>query len=90
VVQGLTKPVRVTVFARTEDFDRFRARLDEYRYLSNQFQIEYVDPVKRPSMAERLKENALGTVVLEYEGRVQRVTSEQEQDLTNGLIEQRP
>jgi ABC-type uncharacterized transport system involved in gliding motility auxiliary subunit len=86
VVQGLTKPVRVTVFARTEDFDRFRTRLDEYRYLSNQLQIEYIDPVKRPSMAERLKENALGTVVFEHEGRVQRVTSEQEQDLTNGLI----
>jgi ABC-type uncharacterized transport system involved in gliding motility auxiliary subunit len=86
VVQSLTKPVRVTVFARTEDFERFRARLEEYRYLSNQLQIEYVDPVKRPSMAERLKESALGTVVFEYEGRVQRVTSEQEQDLTNGLI----
>ena len=86
VVQGLTKPVRVTVFARTEDFDRFRARLEEYQYLSKQLQVEYIDPEKRPSMAERLKESALGTVVLEYEGRVQRVSSEQEQDLTNGLI----
>jgi ABC-type uncharacterized transport system involved in gliding motility auxiliary subunit len=86
VVQGLTKPVRVTVFARTEDFDRFRSRLDEYQYLSKQLQIEYVDPEKRPSLAERLKESALGTVVLEYDGRVQRVTSDQEQDLTNGLI----
>jgi len=86
VLQGLTKPVRVTVFARTEDFGRFRSRLEEYQYLSKQFQVEYIDPEKRPSLAERLKENALGTVVLEYEGRVQRVTSEAEQDLTNGLI----
>jgi ABC-type uncharacterized transport system involved in gliding motility auxiliary subunit len=86
VLQGLNKPVRVTVFARTEDFDRFRQRLDEYTYQSKQLQVEYIDPEKRPSMAERLKENALGTVVLEYEGRVQRVTSEAEQDLTNGLI----
>jgi ABC-type uncharacterized transport system involved in gliding motility auxiliary subunit len=86
VLQGLTKPVRVTVFARTEDFDRFRQRLDEYTYQSKQMQVEYIDPEKRPSMAERLKENALGTVVLEYDGRVQRVTSEAEQDLTNGLI----
>src|SRR5687767_3736022 len=36
VVQGLTKPVQVTVFARTEDFDRFRSRLEEYQYLSPQ------------------------------------------------------
>jgi ABC-type uncharacterized transport system involved in gliding motility auxiliary subunit len=33
VVQGLAKPVHVTVFARTEDFDRFRSRLEEYTYL---------------------------------------------------------
>ncbi len=37
-------------------------------------------------MAEQAKENALGTIVLEYDGRVQRVTSDAEQDLTNGLI----
>ncbi|HEY7498011.1 MAG TPA: Gldg family protein [Vicinamibacterales bacterium] len=86
VVQGLTKPVRVTVFARTEDFDRFRTRLDEYAYLSKNFQIDYVDPEKRPSAAEQLKESGLGTILMQYEGREQRVTSEQEQDLTNGLI----
>jgi gliding motility-associatede transport system auxiliary component len=86
VLAGLTKPVRVTVFARTEDFDRFRTRLEEYQYQTKQLQVEYVDPEKRPSMAERLKENALGTIVLEYDGRVQRVTSDSEQDLTNGLI----
>jgi ABC-type uncharacterized transport system involved in gliding motility auxiliary subunit len=86
VVQGLSKPVKVTVFARTEDFDRFRTRLDEYAYLSKQFQVEYVDPEKRPSAAEQLKESGLGTILMQYEGREQRVTSEQEQDLTNGLI----
>jgi ABC-type uncharacterized transport system involved in gliding motility auxiliary subunit len=86
VVQGLTKPVQVTVFARTEDFDRFRGRLQEYQYLSPQLKIDYIDPEKRPSMAEKLKESTLGTIVMEYEGRVQRVTSEQEQDITNGLI----
>lgn len=86
VLQGLTKPVQATVFARTEDFDRFRSRLEEYQYLTKQLKVEYIDPEKRPSAAERLKENALGTVVLEYGGRVQRVTNESEQDLTNGLI----
>src|SRR4029453_328813 len=83
---GLTKPVKATVFARTEDFERFRSRLEEYQYQSKQFQVEYIDPEKRPALAERLKESSLGTIVLEYEGRVQRVTSDSEQDLTNGLI----
>src|SRR4029453_12284157 len=83
---GLTKPVKATVFARTEDFERFRNRLEEYQYQSKQFQVDYVDPEKRPALAERLKKNSLGTIVLEYEGRVQRVTADSEQDLTNGLI----
>jgi ABC-type uncharacterized transport system involved in gliding motility auxiliary subunit len=86
VLQGLTKPVKATVFARTEDFERFRNRLDEFTYQTKLFQVDYVDPEKRPALAERLKENSLGTVVLEYDGRVQRVTSDAEQDLTNGLI----
>ena len=86
VLQGLTKPVHATVFAKTEDFDRFRTRLDEYQYVTKQLQVEYIDPEKRPSMADKLKENAMGTIVLEYEGRVQRVTSDAEQDVTNGLI----
>src|SRR6187200_657247 len=86
VLQGLTKPVHATVFAKTEDFDRFRTRLDEYQYVTKPLQVEYIDPEKRPSMADKLKENAMGTIVLEYEGRVQRVTSDAEQDVTNGLI----
>jgi len=86
ILQGLNKPVRATVFARTDDFERFRNRLDEYQYQTKQLQIDYVDPEKRPALADRLKENALGTIVLEYEGRTQRVTSDSEQDITNGLV----
>jgi ABC-type uncharacterized transport system involved in gliding motility auxiliary subunit len=86
VLQGLTKPVKATVFARTDDFERFRSRLESYQYQSKLFQVDYVDPEKRPAMAERLKESSLGTIVLEYEGRTQRVTSDAEQDITNGLI----
>jgi ABC-type uncharacterized transport system involved in gliding motility auxiliary subunit len=86
ILQGLNRPVKATVFARTEDFERFRSRLEEYQYITKQLQVEYIDPEKRPSAAERLKENALGTIVLEYDGRVQRVTSDAEQDITNGLI----
>jgi ABC-type uncharacterized transport system involved in gliding motility auxiliary subunit len=85
-LQGLDQPVRATVLARSDDFERFRTLLEQYQYETKQLQVEYVDPEKRPALAEKLKENALGTIVLEYEGRVQRVTSNSEQDLTNGLI----
>jgi len=86
VLQGLERPVRATVFARTEEFGRYRTRLDQYQYETSQLQVEYVDPEKRPALAEKLDESTLGTIVLEYDGRVQRVTSDTEQDLTNGII----
>jgi ABC-type uncharacterized transport system involved in gliding motility auxiliary subunit len=85
VLHGLDKPVQVTVMAREEEFPRYRTRLDQYQYESKQLQVEYIDPEKRPSLAERFKDGASG-VVFEYEGRVQRVSSDSEQDLTNGLI----
>ena len=86
VLHSLEKPVRVTVFAREGESERFRNRLDQYQYESKQLQVEYIDPEKRPALAERLKEATMGTVVFEYDGRVQRVSSDEEQDLTNGLI----
>ena len=39
-------------------------RLEEYQYVTKQLEVEYIDPEKRPSLAEKLKENALGTIVL--------------------------
>jgi ABC-type uncharacterized transport system involved in gliding motility auxiliary subunit len=86
VLQSLQKPVAVRVFARTEDFDRFRARLDEYRYVSNKLSVEYVDVERRPAVANQYGVQQVGTVVFDYDGRIERVTSDSEQDLTNGLI----
>jgi gliding motility-associatede transport system auxiliary component len=86
VLQGLQKPVHIRVFDRSEGFTRFRERLDEYQYASKQISVEYVDLEKRPSLANELKIQTPGTVVIEYEGRTERVTSDGEQELTNGLI----
>ncbi len=86
VLQGLQKPVHVRVFGRTEDFPRFRERLDEYEYGSKQVTTEYIDMEKRPALANQFSVQTPGTVVIEYEGRVEKVTSDGEQELTNGLI----
>jgi ABC-type uncharacterized transport system involved in gliding motility auxiliary subunit len=86
VLQGLARPVRVMVFDRTEGFTRFRERLDEYEYVSKQVKIEYIDLERRPALANEYKITAPGTVVFEYDGRTERVTSDGEQELTNGLI----
>lgn len=86
ILQSLDKPVTIRVFDRTEGFERFRERLDEYRYVSDKISIEYIDVDRRPALANQYKVQTLGTVVLEYDGRTERVTSDAEQQLTNGLI----
>jgi len=48
--------------------------------------VEYIDPDTRPVVAKEFDIQQYGTVVIDYKGRRERVTSDSEQDLTNGLI----
>ena len=86
VLKDLKEPVKIRVFARSDEFQRFRDRLDEYAYQSKQVSTEYIDPEKRPGVAQQLGVTALGTIVFEYKGRNEKVTSDREQELTNALI----
>lgn len=86
VLQGLQGPVKFIVFDRQTDFDRFRNRLNEYTYHSNNVSVEYIDPDTRPVVAKEYEIQQYGTVVIEYLSKRERLTSDTEQDLTNGLI----
>jgi ABC-type uncharacterized transport system involved in gliding motility auxiliary subunit len=83
---GLTTPVKFLVFDKAEQFDRFRARLTEYQYQSPQVQTEYVDVEKNPVRTRQYEVDTYGTVIVEYMGRTERLTTDTEQDLTNALI----
>jgi ABC-type uncharacterized transport system involved in gliding motility auxiliary subunit len=86
VLGQLTSPVKILVFAREPEFERFRDRLREYEYQSRQVTVEYVDADRRPALVKQYGVQAYGTVVFDYMGRIERITSDTEQDLTNGLI----
>lgn len=86
VLQELPRPVQLRVFARSDEFPRFRQRLDEYQYVSNQVSVDYIDVERRPSEANRYDVQMSGTVVVEYDGRIERVTSDGEQEVTNAII----
>jgi ABC-type uncharacterized transport system involved in gliding motility auxiliary subunit len=86
VLADLKEPVHVQVFARSDDFQRYRDRLDQYTYQSKQVSTEYIDPEKKPGVAQQLGVTTLGTVVFEYKGRNEKATSDAEQELTNALI----
>lgn len=86
VLQSLTAPVKFTVFERQTEMERFRGRLTEYTYHSSQVSVDYVDPDTRPVVAREFDIQAYGTVVIDYMGKRERVTTDAEQDITNGLI----
>ena len=49
---GLDAPVKFTVYDQETNFDRFRDRLDEYAYESEQGHVEYVDLDRQPARAK--------------------------------------
>ena len=86
LLQGLDGQVKFLVFDQAENLDRFRPRLGEFEYQSPRVDVEYIDADKRPVQAKEYEIQTYGTVVVEYMGRRERVTSDAEQDLTNALI----
>ncbi len=78
--------MKFVVFDRNTNFDRFRTRLTNYEYSSSQVSTEYIDPDQRPVQAKEYEIQQYGTVVVEYMGRRERVTTDAEQDITNALI----
>jgi ABC-type uncharacterized transport system involved in gliding motility auxiliary subunit len=86
ILETLPDSVTIKVFAKGDDFERFRDRLDQFQYASKKVNVEYVDVYKRPALADQYKIQQEGTVVFEHGGRVERATNDSEQDLTNALI----
>jgi len=86
VLAKLDAPLDVKVFAQEQDFPRYQDRLKEYTYASKQLSTEYIDPDKKPTIAKQNQIQQYGTILLNYKGRAERVTSDNEQDITNGII----
>ena len=86
LLQGLQAPVKILVFDQQMNLERFRPRLSEFAYQSNQVQVEYIDADRRPVQAKEYEIQNYGTIVVEHMGRRERVTTDDEQDLTNALI----
>ena len=86
VLAKLDSPLQVQVFAQEQDFARYQDKMKEYEYASKKVSAEYIDPDKKPTIAKQNQIQQYGTIVLNYKGRTERVTSDQEQDLTNAII----
>ena len=86
ILDKLDAPLKVRVFDKPTEFDRFRDRLSEYEYVSKKVSVDYIDADKDPIKANQNQVQQYGTVVFDYKGKTERVTSSEESQLTNGLI----
>jgi gliding motility-associatede transport system auxiliary component len=86
VIVKLDAPLQILVFDKETEFPRFQDKLKEYQYLSKQVTAEYIDVDKKPAAARQNQISQYGTIVLNYKGRTERVTADNEQDITNGII----
>jgi ABC-type uncharacterized transport system involved in gliding motility auxiliary subunit len=87
VVSGLAEDVKITYFQRSGEGVQGRDRLKEYELLSKRLKVDFVDPVRSPTVA--IAYEALGPypiVVVERGERRERITNDSEQDLTNVLV----
>jgi ABC-type uncharacterized transport system involved in gliding motility auxiliary subunit len=86
VLGKLDSPLQILVFAQEPDFARFQDKLKEYEYTSKKVATEYIDPDKKRAVAQQNQVTQYNTIVIAYKGRTERVTSDNEQDITNGII----
>ncbi|MEP7309281.1 MAG: Gldg family protein [Acidobacteriota bacterium] len=86
VLAKLDSPLQIRVFAQEPEFQRYRDKLKEYEYASKKVSTEYIDPDKKPTLARQAGIQAYGTIVFDYKGRTERITSDAEQELTNTVI----
>jgi ABC-type uncharacterized transport system involved in gliding motility auxiliary subunit len=86
VLDKLDSPLELKVFAQEQEFPRYQDKLAEYTYASKKLTAEYIDPDKKPTLAKQNQIQQYGTILINYKGRTERVMTDNEQDITNGII----
>ncbi len=86
VLDGLDAPMKIMLFDQNVNFDRYRERLSQYAYASNQVSVEYIDGDRDPARTKKYEVQSYPTAVIEHKGRTEKVTTIEERDLTGAVI----
>lgn len=86
VVAGLTRPLHILYFDRSDSFAAARQFFSRYQRDSGEVQVQYIDPDRHPDQARQYKIQTYGTIVLQSGGNQQTVNTMAEQDVTNGIV----
>ncbi|HYV85516.1 MAG TPA: DUF4350 domain-containing protein [Patescibacteria group bacterium] len=88
VLGGLPRDVTMTIFSRETDpgYAKLKDLLDEYKYRTSRLAVHLLDPDKNPGEVKRYNVTELGTIVVESGKQESRITTSDEEALTNALI----
>jgi ABC-type uncharacterized transport system involved in gliding motility auxiliary subunit len=87
IIATLKEPIAIKVFGLAEDMPPLRDRLSQYSDLSTKVQVQYVDINREPMLARQYQVQSRGTIVIEYQKRVERVTgASNEPEITNAIV----
>ena len=87
IVSQLPRKVKMTAFFQTQSPDRnqFKNLVDGYLQLTDQIELEFVDPDKNPAITKQFGIKTYGTITLESGKNETKITSATEENLTNGI-----
>jgi ABC-type uncharacterized transport system involved in gliding motility auxiliary subunit len=86
IVKDLKTPVTLTYFGRTDEFPQARDLLERYASQSPRLHVNYVDPVKKPTLAKADGFRADSPVVVQNGARQEGAKSLTEEEVTGALI----
>lgn len=88
ILKNLKKNTELIAFYRDTEAGKqsLKDLLEEYTDSSSRFKYRFVDPDRSPNLAKEYKVAAYGTLVLESGGKREKVESDTEQAITNGLL----
>ena len=88
VLKNLKDEVNTKCFFREGNFSRAKMEnlMKIYNYHSKKIKYEFIDPDKNPGMVKRYDVTEDGTTIFESGDKESRITSTNEEDLTNAII----
>jgi hypothetical protein len=87
ILENLKGPVKVYAFySKNQDTGSISQLLKQYHYIYKDLDYEIIDPDLNPGKAQEMNVESYGDVIIEYEGKREKVKSASEEGITNALI----
>jgi len=86
LLKNLQQEVKITGFFKSGEEAFTRELLTEYAHYSDHLKFEFYDPDKKPGLAKKYQIKAYGTLIVEGNGKEERIDKTEEQLLTNAII----